>query len=89
MGKIAAAVNPIVMKFMKIQKELEREAFPTLHGHSLLSTYVNDLNEKPEQTNFCSRKLFLAAQLDSLSGVVSGTVQTPAPEKAVKKKRIY
>jgi len=43
MGEITAAGNQIVMKLMKIQKELEREAFPTLHGHSLLSTYINDL----------------------------------------------
>jgi hypothetical protein len=41
MGEITVAGNQIVMKLMKIQKELEREAFPNLHGHSLLSTYVN------------------------------------------------
>ncbi len=44
------------------------------------------LNEKPEQTNFCSRKLPVAAQFDSLTGVASGTMQTPAPGKAVEKK---
>ncbi len=45
------------------------------------------LNEKQEKTNLCSRKLPVAAQLDSLSGVASGTMQTPAPGKAVEKKR--
>jgi hypothetical protein len=39
------------------------------------------LNEKPEHTNFCSKQLPPAAQLDSLSGAAVGNIQTPAAAK--------
>jgi hypothetical protein len=45
------------------------------------------LNKKPEHTNFCSRKLPAAAQLDSLSTAASGTMRTPAPTTATGKRK--